>query len=92
MLEDKIESALRERVLDLGGECFKWVSPGRNGVNDRLIFLPYGRLYMVETKRPGKDLEPHQVRFKIRMAELGFTVHKIDLLDDAENFPYSLHQ
>ncbi len=86
MRESKVERHLVETVEALGGECLKWVSPGRNGVNDRLVFLPGNGFYMFECKRPGEELKPHQKRFKKRMAKLGFTVHKCDSIEFVDAF------
>lgn len=86
MRESKVESHLKQTVADLGGECLKWVSPGRHGVNDQLVFLPNEEFYMMECKRPGEDLKPHQERFRDRMAELGFTVYKCDSIEFVDEF------
>lgn len=86
MRESKVEKHLKTVVEKCGGECLKFVSPGRAGVNDRLIFLPGGRFYLFECKRPGKDLEPHQKRFRARMNELDFKVHKCDSIEFIDNF------
>lgn len=51
MLESKVEGYLRKRVEELGGRCKKWVSPGNNGVPDRIVFL-FGLVFFIETKRP----------------------------------------
>ena len=86
MRESKVEKHLKQTVIELGGECLKWVSPGRRGVNDQLAFMPGGKFHLFECMRPGKDLEPHQKRFKSRMAKLGFTVHKCDSIEFVDNF------
>lgn len=86
MRESKIERHLKKTVRDLGGECFKWVSPNRHGVSDQLVFLPNGKLYLMECKRPGKELDPHQQRFRKRMGELGWHVYKCDSIDFIDGF------
>lgn len=44
MLEKKIEERLRTRVEKvLGGIAFKFTSPNRRSVPDRLVLLPGGR-------------------------------------------------
>ncbi len=40
--ENKVEKYLDAKIVELGGITRKWVSPGRDGVPDRIIFLPYG--------------------------------------------------
>ncbi len=82
MRESVVETYLREQVEALGGICEKHVSPGRRGVPDRIVTLPYGLgPYFVETKAPGKTAEPHQVRDHVRRAKLG---HPVRLLDTKE--------
>lgn len=40
MLENELEKKFRERIKDLGGKAYKFVSPGTAGVPDRLVVLP----------------------------------------------------
>lgn len=54
MRESTIEAYLRDRVKELGGKAYKFVSPGNDGVPDRLVCLPGGRAVFVELKAPGK--------------------------------------
>ena len=42
MREKQIERKLVCEVKKRGGICPKWVSPGFDGVPDRLVFLPGG--------------------------------------------------
>ena len=71
MKESGVESHLFSRIRRIGGECLKFVSPGRAGVTDRIVILPGGEVVWVETKRPkGGRLSPGQVRFHMRMREL----------------------
>lgn len=48
--ERDIEAWLRRRIEDLGGEFWKFTSPGRDGVPDRIAIFPDGRLVFVELK------------------------------------------
>lgn len=50
MKESVIESRLVREVRKRGGLCYKFVSPGNNGVPDRIILTPDGRVYFVELK------------------------------------------
>lgn len=52
MLEKTIERYLVKEVKRIGGKAYKFESPGNNGVPDRLVVLPEGRVYFVELKRP----------------------------------------
>ena len=75
MTEKDIEKYLRNKVkTDLGGRAYKFVSPGNNGVPDRLIALPYGKAVFVETKAPGKKSTPLQKAQQEKLRRLGFRV------------------
>lgn len=71
MRESAIERYLNAVVKKLGGESFKFVSPGRRHVSDRIVVLPKGRVYFIELKQPGAKPRPGQVRFHGRLAVLG---------------------
>ena len=47
MRERDIEKKMLNAVRKMGGEAFKWVSPGNDGVPDRIVMLPGGRLIFV---------------------------------------------
>ena len=81
MNEKIIERKLRETVKKSGGICPKFVSPGLDGVPDRLVLLPMGRIAFVELKAPGKKLRPLQEKRKHQLETLGFSVYVIDGLE-----------
>ena len=78
MREKTIESKLVKAVREIGGLAPKFVSPGLDGVPDRLVLLPGGRIAFIELKAPGKTLRPLQVRRKRQLEALGFSVYRID--------------
>jgi len=78
MEEKYIEKKLREAVKANGGIAFKFVSPGCNGVPDRLVLMPSGKVFFAETKAPGQKLRPLQERRKRQLESLGFKVYVID--------------
>lgn len=78
MRESTIEAYLRDRVKEIGGKAYKFVSPGNNGVPDRLVCLPGGRVVFVELKAPGKKPTALQVLQHNTLTELGFDVKVID--------------
>ena len=78
MREKAIEQKLVRMVIHLGGICPKFVSPGYNGMPDRIVLFPGGRLAFVEVKAPGKALRPLQVRRKSQLESLGFRVYVLD--------------
>jgi len=54
MREKIIEKELVRAVKDKGGIAPKFTSPGFDGMPDRLVLLPGGRMGFVELKAPGK--------------------------------------
>ena len=78
MREKTIESKLVKAVKNLGGLAPKFISPGLDGVPDRLVLLPGGKIAFIELKAPGKELRPLQVRRKRQLESLGFSVYCID--------------
>lgn len=87
MLESKIETRLVKKVKsELKGLCYKFISPGNAGVPDRIVLARSGMVFFVETKAPGKDLEPHQKRQKEKIEKLGCKVFVIDSIDSVDKF------
>ena len=78
MLEKTIEYKLKSAVKNMGGIAFKFTAPGINGVPDRLVLLPHGKLAFIELKSPGKEMRPLQIRRKRQLEQLGFSVYCID--------------
>lgn len=86
MLERDVENHLRDEVKRLGGVAFKFVSPGNDGVPDRLVCLPGGRIAFIELKAPGKKPTPLQVRQMERLQELGFSAMVLDTIEAVNEF------
>ena len=84
MREKQIESKLVRAVRDAGGMCPKLVSPGTDGMPDRLVLLPGCRIGFVEVKAPGKEPRPLQTQRHRQLRALGFPVF---VLDDPEQVP-----
>ena len=64
MREKTIEAKLVKNVRSMGGLALKFSSPGVDGVPDRLVLLPGGRIAFIELKAPGETLRSLQVRRK----------------------------
>lgn len=82
MREKSIEAKLVKSVKTMGGLAPKFVSPGLDGMPDRLLLLPNGQVAFVEVKAPGRKLRPLQVRRKRQLEALGFLVYVLD--DEAQ--------
>lgn len=78
MIEKDVERALVRAVKNMGGISPKFVSPGLDGVPDRIVLLSMGRIAFVELKSPGKKMRPLQIRRKKQLESLGFKVYCID--------------
>ena len=78
MKEKQIEQALVQAVRDRGGICPKWISPGLDGVPDRIILFPGGKIAFCETKAPGQKPRPLQTCRAEQLRGLGFRVYMID--------------
>ena len=78
MRESSIERRFVTEVKKRGGLAPKFISPGLDGVPDRIALLPSGRLAFVELKAPGKTLRPLQALRKEQLEGLGFRVFVVD--------------
>ena len=81
MREKLIEQKLIKAVKDIGGIALKIVSPGFDGMPDRLILLPNRKIAFVEVKAPGKTLRPLQEKRKRQLEALGFLVFCLDNIE-----------
>lgn len=86
MKEKDIEIYLRNRVREAGGIAYKWVSPGNDGVPDRVVMFPGGICVLVELKAPGRKPTPLQLRQHEALRRLGFTVWVIDRREGVDRF------
>ncbi len=78
MTEKYIEKKLVAAVKDMGGIALKFVSPGVDGVPDRIVLLPMGRIAFVECKATGKKMRPLQNKRMKQLEALGFLVYCLD--------------
>jgi len=74
--ENKVETYLHDRVTETGGTTRKWVSPGRDGVPDRIVITPWA-LWFVEVKTTDGTLSSAQEREHKRLREAGATVRTV---------------
>ena len=81
MSEKYTEQKLVNAVKAQGGIAPKFVSPGLDGVPDRIVLLPKGRIAFIELKSEGRKMRPLQVKRKRQLESLGFLVYCIDSPD-----------
>ena len=67
--EKQIEQGLVKAVKNMGGIAPKFVSPGFDGMPDRIVLLPYA---------PGKKPRPLQVSRHGLLQHLGFKVYLLN--------------
>ena len=89
MREKQIEQRLVKAVKAQNGMCPKLVSPGTDGMPDRMVLLPDGKLSFVEVKAPGEKPRPLQIRRHEQLRQLGF---RVAVLDDPEQIPRLLEE
>lgn len=80
MREKALERKFTEAVMAMGGIAPKLVSPGFDGMPDRLVLLSGGKIAFVEVKRHGEKPRPLQEARHGMLRRLGFKVY---VLDDA---------
>jgi hypothetical protein len=78
MREREIERKLVQAVRVMGGIALKIVSPGFDGMPDRLILFPGGRAAFAEIKKYGMKPRPMQLQRHGMLRGLGFKVFVID--------------
>ena len=91
MRETLIEQKLVKDTKAAGGIALKFTSPGFDGMPDRVLLFPDGRLCFVEVKAPGKKPRPLQLARHKLLMRLGFKVYVLDaaeqiggILDDIQ--------
>ena len=78
MREKTIEKKLILAIKDMGGIAPKFMSPGFDGMPDRIVLLPGGRMGFVEVKAPGKVPRPLQEARHRMLWMLGYRVYVLD--------------
>jgi hypothetical protein len=80
--EKQVEERLCKRAREHGGIGYKFTSPGRRSVPDRLMIVPCwqwtGCTHFVEAKAPGQLPTDSQAREHERLRALGCLVDTVD--------------
>ena len=78
MREKQTEQKLVKEVKRMGGICLKFTSPGLDGMPDRIVLLPGGRMAFVEVKTMGCKPRPLQMARHGMLRRLGFRLYVLD--------------
>ncbi len=78
MREKTLEQKFADAVKAAGGLAPKFVSPGFDGMPDRIVLLPGGHMAFVEVKAPGKTPRALQLSRHVMLRRLGFRVYVLD--------------
>lgn len=81
MLEKDIESKVCVHARNKGMLAYKFTSPARAAVPDRLFILPNGKMFFCEFKRQGQKPTPAQEREHQRLREMNVPVFVVDNVD-----------
>ena len=84
ILEKEIEKKVTDYAKTLGWLGYKWVSPGRAGVPDRLYFQ-YGHVMCIEFKALGKRATNLQKKHHRQLAGKGILVYVIDNVTEGKH-------
>ena len=77
VLEKDIERKMARAFEGRGAIAWKFVSPGRQGVPDRIVLMPGGKVAFVELKTETGKLSPMQKVVQEQLRGLGFDVYTV---------------
>jgi hypothetical protein len=83
--ENKVERYLDSEIMKLGGITRKWVSPGVNGVPDRIVIVN-GLVWFVEVKTIDGRLSPWQKREIDRLRDHGVSALVVYGVEGVDEF------
>ena len=84
MKESELVGRFCKVVAQAGGMAYMFVSPGNDGVPDRIVVLPGGRIGFVELKRPGEAPRKLQQFRRQELEGLGCYTAVVDSPECAE--------
>lgn len=82
LLEKQIEASVCTYAKERGCLVYKFTSPQRAAVPDRLFIAPRGKVFFCEFKRTGLKPTPAQEREHMRLRGHGVSVWVIDNIAD----------
>jgi hypothetical protein len=84
MLEKEIEAKVCDYAKTKNVLVYKFTSPNRMAVPDRLFIRPDGRIWFCEFKREGQKPTPAQDREHHRLRQHKVSVFVIDSIEDGK--------
>lgn len=84
-LEKVIERTVCKRAESLGCLQYKFVSPQRRSVPDRLFITPNGEVFFAEFKRKGQKPTPAQIVEIDKIKRQGVSVWVIDSVEEGKH-------
>ena len=85
--ETSVERSFQRWCRARGIVCWKLNVPGETGVPDRIVFLPGGKLLLIEFKKPGAGVVSAKQGYWVdTLRSLGFEVEIHDSLAGATDF------
>lgn len=91
-LERDIESYIVGQFKAMNGVAYKFTSPNRRAVPDRLCILPNGKIIFIEVKRRTARLTPLQKVEIKKLIKLKQKVYVIYGIDQAKNLIHFLKE
>lgn len=85
MRESTVEKYLHKQVVKAGGWTYKFKSPGRRNVPDRIVIWP-AQVDMAECKAPGKKPRAGQVREHKRLTTFNIDVFVLDTKEKIDRY------
>ena len=82
MLEKQIEAKVCDYAKSKGLLAYKFTSPARAAVPDRMFIHPDGAVFFIEFKRKGQKPTPAQEREHFRLMMHNVNVHVVDDVDN----------
>jgi hypothetical protein len=78
MLEKQIEAKVCDYAKERGLLVYKFTSPARAAVPDRMFVLPSGKIFFCEFKRGGQKATAAQQREHLRLQQHNVIVYVVD--------------
>lgn len=86
MTEKALEDWTIQRVKDLGGISYKFTSPSRRGVPDRIIIMPGNKIGFLELKATGQEPTKLQLAEMRKLSDKSCMVEWTDSKEGVDSF------